>query len=269
MDISNQAGGFLIGADDVVEPFHLPKYKYQPLVEPYSVPSTSSIVIDPPVTSAPPQEIYENTGVTYDLQTMDVDSDIELEEVPVNLVEATDQLKLDSGPKTMREMAEDAAKTRRRRTGEEPNSDNDAVELVDTDVYRPSPDLFSAMQTNDVGSVKIKITPRPLRSSKQPDTPTAPSNSATKGPRRTARRVSTRTTSRKRERSHDSDDHIINDENSSQPSPKKRAAKSAKSSVPATPTPSTRTLRPRASKTAAQLLEEEKLEEAYKRAIGR
>ncbi|KAG5646006.1 hypothetical protein DXG03_004608 [Asterophora parasitica] len=276
-------GGFLIGADDVVQPFHLPKYKFQPSVEPMHIPVGASLPQDENE-SAAPNEGFDiimaptPTGVS-NLETMDLDtvSDEDLQEVAI--ARPTDQSAPFAPPKTMRELAEDAAR-QQRRGNDGSNSDN--VEIIDTDVYRLSPGPTNGRASGS-GTPKTKIAPRPLPrplpvslklSGNVMSTPGS-SGSASPAPtartpksRAPARRASTRGKSKKRARDRDTDDQSSDDDDDNlAPSSKKRATNAAKASV-AAPAPSTRTLRPRGSKTPAQLKEAQELEEAYRRAIG-
>jgi len=285
-------GGFLVGADDVVQPFHLPKYKYQPFAESTLVPAGVSAPrasvphddIDMPMGSQlglGPKTPLDVNAATYELETMDVDSDGGLEEVPITVPESRDQSEPSSAPKTMRELAEDAARQDRLRNEDTSGSDSDAGgDLFETDTYRPSPRPSRDRRLADSG-----VPPRPLRvnlklsgNTASKTTPsgaldvTPTSTKQRKGARRTRappRHASAQGKSKKRARDDDSDEHTTAEEDSSAPTPKKRATGLAKASTTTTPAPSTRTLRPRAPKTPVQLQEAEEREEVYRRAIGR
>ncbi|KAF5377814.1 hypothetical protein D9615_006671 [Tricholomella constricta] len=275
-------GGFLVGADDVVEPFHLPKFKYQPSAELSLAPAGASIPQEADMRSQQepgPSPTLENNGVTYDLETMDVDSDEDLEEVDITLPRSTDQGTPTAAPKTMRELAEDAARRQRCRD-EGAGNGSDDVEVIDTDMYRPSPGPTSDREADDSDVPKIKIAPHPLRVNLKlsgntatlahqeggtPTTSSAPTTKRQKGKGRA--RVSGRRASKKRARNDDTNDQTSADED--HPAPKKRATSSTKASPAAAPAPPTRTLRPRAAKTPAQVREAQEQEKAYRRAIGR
>lgn len=236
------AGGFLTAADDVVQPFHLPKFQY-PHAEP-SFPSTPTVLPakDEPMTIAgltsegPQYEPSEN--VTYDLSIMDVDMDSDMEEIPVVLPVARDV-----APMTMREMAESAAKLREEATGTV-----DDVEIIGIDAeQRPSP---STQVSKEKSAPKTRVT----RQSK------ANSSTAAVSKKNNARRAS----ARKRERDSETEEGVDGVDNASLSSPKKRTRVAASSST--TPAPSTRTLRTRASKTPAQIQEEKGQEAAFRRA---
>ncbi|KAF9493604.1 Rad4-domain-containing protein [Pleurotus eryngii] len=97
---TDQAGGFLVGADDVVQPFHLPR-NFHPVLPSY-----------PPVLLPAPHEAGDgvNTSENEDIanpepvifKTMDIDSDEE-PNVDVNTTSNTSQLNL--VPKSMKELA--------------------------------------------------------------------------------------------------------------------------------------------------------------------
>ncbi|GLB38652.1 putative rad4 beta-hairpin domain 2 [Lyophyllum shimeji] len=283
----NTGGGFLVGADDVVQPFHLPKAKYQPFPESSSTPagksaSLSSVPrgdLDVPTRSHPdlePSTVPEVNAVTQELATMDVDTDGELEEVPITRPHSTDRSEPSVVPKTMRELAEDAARQERLRNEDVAGSDGDNAQ--ESDIYQPSRRPIRSLELAESGIPKIKISPRPYRVNLKLSGNTATTdNTLAVGPvdvtttsttkqRKVAtqRRASARGKAKKRMRDDDSEDDTSG-EDVSAPTPKKRAASSAKAIT--TPAPSTRTLRPRAPKTPAQLKEAEEQEEAYRRAV--
>ncbi|RDB14699.1 DNA repair protein rhp41 [Hypsizygus marmoreus] len=280
-------GGFLAGADEVVEPFHLPKYKYQPPMASFAPAAGTSGPSVHDVSMAPGQDKdFEVTPVAYDLHTMDVDSEDDLEEVPITTGTGTPSTTA-TAPKTMRELAEDAAKFKR---GGDGGSDSDDVDIDTEGMYHPPAD---GRKADNAGAVKIKISPRPRRvlvkapeaSSATPFGTSTPSAVGTAAKRKrssgtsTFRRISARTksTSKSNSRRRGKDDDQDDDEDDasaeddlSPPSPKKRVTSAVGTSGTATPSPapSTRTLRPRASKTPAQLREAVQQEEAYRRATA-
>ncbi|KAF8073973.1 hypothetical protein FPV67DRAFT_1606155 [Lyophyllum atratum] len=278
-------GGFLVGADDVVQPFHLPKYKYQPPAASKAAP-TGAFAPHDDITVPVGSELgfggldtaLDRDAGAYDLETMDVDSDSELEEVPIAVPQSMEQPDISSGPKTMRELAEDAA-----RLGPA-GDDSDGDEILDIATYRPSPEptrdraLIESESEN-----QLNIRPRPLRvnlklSGNTATTPGLADATPTSPPkeqktkfhtRPPTRRASTRGKAKKRARDDDLEDMTSASEEQSAPTPKRRATgAAAKASTTTTPAPSTRTLRPRASKTPAQVKEAEEQEMAYRRAIG-
>ena len=174
---------------------------------------------------------------------MDVDLDSDMEETPVVLPVASD-----TAPLTMQEMVENAARR------QEENGAADDVEIIDTDAQqRPSPSR-KAPEGKSTPAVKAS---RPSRA--KSSTPTV---SKKNGPRpRPTRRSSTR----KRGRDSETDEDIGSDESDGLSSPKKRTRVAA---IPSTPTSTTRVLRPRASKTPAQIQEEKKQEAAFRRATA-
>ena len=177
---------------------------------------------------------------SYNLRTMDVDEDSGMEEMPIVLPIASSV-----PPMTMREMAESAARKREEASGA----------ANDTDVQqRPLP---SARVSE--GRPKTRATRQSRASSSTPAT-------STKGGPRL--RVTRRASARKRERDTETDEDTTDDqddEGESLTSPKKRTRVMA--TLP-TSAPSTRTLRPRASKTLAQIQDEKEQASAFRRATA-
>ncbi|KAG6919262.1 hypothetical protein DXG01_008058 [Tephrocybe rancida] len=255
-------GGFLVGADDVVQPFHLPKFKYRPSGDVGISDPKDEAKFPDPVNAEEPTDKFPltpNDG-TYDLVTMEEDLDVEmdLEEVSTS----KPQLSLNGrgpAPKSMRELAEDAAY-------QHDIAPQDDDEYMDTDALRP---LSGDRGPDEHGAAQTKLTPRSLRvtlklssnaaTSSGASTPTAKTRGV---PRRASARLSKKAKSKKRARDDDTGDDT--GEEMAAPTPKKRATKAAET----TPAP-TRTLRPRSSRSTAQVKEAEKREEAYRRAIER
>lgn len=234
-------GGFLLGADDVVQAFRLPKYQHANLSEP----SIAAIILNRSGVMTPTEDAGHEPpkDFTYDLHTMDVDSDIDMEEV------TSFPAVQEAAPKTMQEMAEDAAKLRI-------DDINGSIgdEVIDTDAYRPSP----PPQAPD-GRARITITvPSKVKGQK-------PSTSQSNTPVKQAPRArpSKRGSANKRRRD-DEESEISQDE--TQSSSKRRVRSKPHLPAPAVPT---RTLRPRAAKTTVQLDEEREQEEAYRRATAK
>lgn len=97
---TDQAGGFLVGADDVVQPFHLPR-NFHPVLPPY-----------PPILRPAPHEADDGVNASENedmanpepviFKTMDIDSDEE-PNVDVHTTSNTSQLNL--VPRSMKELA--------------------------------------------------------------------------------------------------------------------------------------------------------------------
>jgi xeroderma pigmentosum group C-complementing protein len=156
-------GGFLIGADDVVQPYHLPRYRYQPVETPSS-----------PGTPAEPEQtgnaIASTSGAsfppefrTYALETMEDDQDLDLGEDDMSSDPRPMSLSvLANGiPKSMREMAEDAERRARRGSSEALDRDSEG------DYHPGTPSSSkSAMATNGPAAkyaVNGKTTPTSRR----------------------------------------------------------------------------------------------------------
>ncbi|KNZ73151.1 DNA repair protein rhp41 [Termitomyces sp. J132] len=242
-------GGFLVGADDVVQPFHLPKPKFQP-VEGRVVSSSQARenMELPDLVGA--EELSQNntsalSGGTHDLGTLGMDSDIELEApfaTPWSLE------RVGAGvPKTMQQLAEDDA------ARQQHGHPKDDIECIDAEVYQPDrgPDKRGGIQTK-LTSLRVnqKLSGTPSSSSSA-STPASTSRIRPAAARRSGKYNSK---SRKRTREDDTDDNMVND--LSEPSPRKRVTRASQKSEATVPAP-TRTLRPRMSKTAAQLKEAE------------
>ncbi|KAG6812304.1 hypothetical protein H0H92_003477 [Tricholoma furcatifolium] len=264
-------GGFLVGADDVVQPFHLPKPKFQPLevrTQPEKNPLHDAELPEPE-----PGNFHSpapNDG-TFDLETIPLDSDVHMEYAGVNLDDflSPEQNRHGHVPKTMRELAEAAAQQTAQVAGRSQNGNNYSENEIDDDVAR---DPYSAGQVTDVvGRTLEKPTRRALRVSlKLSSDSTTPSGALTlpaKAGKATSHSASIRRSqrSKKRPRGGDSDD-VTDGDDLSEPAPKKRASRLGQKSEATTPV-STRTLRPRRSKTTTQLREENEREEAYRRAV--
>ncbi|KAF8885705.1 hypothetical protein CPB84DRAFT_1788199 [Gymnopilus junonius] len=272
-DPSDSAGGFLAGADRVVQAFHLPKNTHVVLTPP------------PPVRHVPRhlpkervEEELEETStdapefVTYDLEEgMDVDS--ELESVPI-LTNGVNHME-ERIPKTMQQMAEDAAAASKERA--EIDADSDNVEEIITSLppqlsvkgKTPAeiafPSIAKTLKTNNSNLLKKSTLIRAKRSSAK----STPAKSTSPAAARNSKRKRTKKTNA--ELDSEGSSGVENEyaaEGSHKPSPSKRSRASTAATPVATP-PSTRTLRPRASKTPAQIAEEKDREEAYRRAVAK
>jgi len=213
-------GGFLTAADDVVQPYHLPKPQYP---EPQSSPSTPVVPVETgdAVEEEEPRMMMPEV-VTYDLEVMDEDEDMTTESASNPPRAGTNGI-----PKTMREMAEAAAARM--------HAKDDLV--VDNNESRPSPKASSGV--NNTVAKRAMNTP--------------PTNGSTTTPR------STRASSARKRK-------IDEDGDANTPTKKGRGGNAG--AATASPASATRVLRPRASKSAAQIKEEKAREEAYRRAIA-
>ncbi|KAF8626005.1 hypothetical protein AX17_006728 [Amanita inopinata Kibby_2008] len=245
-------GGFLVEADDVVQAFSLPRYQHVNL--PFNPTPHAQQELQPD----PELDVIVPEYVTYDIQPMCVDD--EPTDRPTSLSAAVPQV-----PKTMQELAEEAAKER---------ASDGAIERLD------------AKDGNNVSNTARTtqgIPPRPLRSRSRQTTPstTRKTENLKKGRASTKRRATSDKSSvlRKRRRLSeyesdvDSDGlHIEDgtesdhDDGDDQPSPAKPTHVSLNAS--AIPAPSTRVLRPRKGKTPAQIEEERAIENAYRKAVA-
>ncbi|KAF9021485.1 Rad4-domain-containing protein [Hymenopellis radicata] len=204
-------GGFLVGADDVVQKFRLPKLLNMDVDDaPRAGPSNSK----PAVTDSEP-------GITYEMATMDLDD--EVDDIPFVPL-AND----DAVPMSMMEMAEAAAQLK-------PEvMDIDDEEWVDSVVGEPAPK-----------TKRLTLT-LPKKKSK-------PAKKSAAGKKRKG--------ARKRTRGEEGEEEEVDEMT---PSP----AKKARARAPAPVVASTRTLRPRRSKTKEQLDEEATQEQAIRVAAG-
>ncbi|KAG6898421.1 hypothetical protein C0992_004132 [Termitomyces sp. T32_za158] len=240
-------GGFFVGADDVVQPFHLPKPKFQPVEEPAVIHSDAREIAEPPelVGAAELGESISpalNDDIHY-FATLDTNSDADMEpEVPSLASESQplERVGIAAAPKTMRELAQDAA----RHYGET----EDQAENIDVDVDQPD------QGPDKRGGTRTKLLPRSLRVDLKlcgtPASSSGASTPASRTRRASARRsVKSNARSRKRTRQDYTDDD--SDDDLSEHSPRKRAARVGRKSEATVPAP-TRTLRPRTSKTIAQ-----------------
>ena len=240
------AGGFLAGADRVVHAFRLPRNTHPVLPPPRGVPAPA------PIDAHRAEELEETDSdadapalalETYDLDAMDVDATVLAPMHPLT------QALLDAVPKTMAEMAAEAAATT-------PATDGG----------------------DDAGVEEIAITlATPQRAS-------GTSTPARRTRRKRARRTGGRGDSDADAQTSEDEDGEEYDEPSPAPSANKRTRGRVAATAPdvgnstrsqakrktptTTPTP-TRTLRPRAAKTAGQRAAEAQREAAYRAAVAR
>jgi len=313
-ELADSAGGFLAGADKVVKAFHLPKNTH-PVLPPSasSSPRPATLATLPPnhhlsgasssrKPKAAAEELEETSTdadaappdfITYDLEeeTMDVDSDM-MEEAGVLPGADGSSYRHQEGqqqrhqhvPKTLQQMAEDAA--REQELGANAEKGDEIEEII----------IASPITAGGRGTARrtrattIKVPfPSKLSTLNIPSsTRSTPStsgkvNSGSQPRRLPPRKVSNakrkRTRGRKAGPESDSEDFSDQeeDENGSddeevaaRPSPSKRPrGKTATAVAPVVTPPSTRTLRPRATKTAVQLEAERQSEAAFRSAVAR
>lgn len=287
-------GGFMTAADDVVQPFHLPRSQFQPVVDEggsATARAGGSRRLEEVELVAEAGEKVEDSpgGMVYALHTMDVDSEEEMVEVdPAR----GDDFK---GPKTMRELAEDAEEERRRM--------GVAVGTGGMEVIKIGPlsgatalNRGSRLDGSGTGGGDEGVRPHRVngkgrgrgRNGSATATPTRRPKAETEGGQgASARRSRGRGASvrgmEKRRRDEnveeeEEDDTVVFDsegegggdgEDNTSPSPPRKKPRGAPSASGPTPATEGRTLRPRKSKTATQLHEEQEQEEAYRRAVAR
>ena len=259
-EATTSGGGFLVQADDVVQSYSLPKYQHVTLpFEPIFNKKQTQVTVNDDIND----DDLEHTMpeyVTYDIQVMDVDP-------AENGASAAMPTSTASVPMTMQELAEAAAK--KQSTKQDPKS-LDAVE-------------GSSTTGNAVGNQNM----RPLHSQKssRQSTPSKATKTrrgaapATKGRGAAKSRTAmdrNRSARKRRQSSEDSGSHGDSEsshgnhesdhDDDDDPPPKKRRRAPARSPAKPAPSPPTRVLRPRRSKTQAQVEAEQAQEEAYRRA---
>ncbi|KIM40899.1 hypothetical protein M413DRAFT_19059 [Hebeloma cylindrosporum] len=226
--------------------------------------------------------------ITYDLEeeeeTMDVDSDM-MEEVGSLSRRRHHQ----HVPKTLQQMAEDAARQQELDAGAE-KKDDEIEEILMTSPITAA--AGGGARRTRAATIKVPLPAKLLTPNVPSSTRSTPSlasgmkvKSSSKQQRSSIRRAPLRkiTTKRKRTKARsESDSEDLSDQEedengdeddevASRPSPSKRArGKTAATAVaPVATPPSTRTLRPRATKTAAQVEEERQSEAAFRSAVAR
>ncbi|KAF8799359.1 Rad4-domain-containing protein [Phlegmacium glaucopus] len=254
-------GGFLAGADRVVQAFHLPKntrvtlsYTSSPVRE---IPKLADELEEPATSDAPADFIAS------DFVMMDIDSD--REEVVVGLQSEQAQAHRHHYiPKTMQEMAEEHAARRQQQLGSS-DAEDIANDSEDKKIASPQAPLGArpTRKSKNQATVKIALlseasTPNNLSSNRSTKSKTNRKSSTTPNSKR--KRKSSR---KKVEEESDSADLSLadeGDEEDDESSTRKRARVRAAAKAKPTPVavaPSTRTLRPRISKTTAQIEEDE------------
>ncbi|KAJ6585400.1 hypothetical protein B0H19DRAFT_1109530 [Mycena capillaripes] len=229
-------GGFVTGADEVVQAYTLPKA---------FLPAASGATSVGPSGPTSDSEAVAD-GLTYDLETMDVDSDpgvIEEEQAAPRPVKA---------PKTMQQLAEETAA----RLKEEFARHDIQDDVEEMDIPPPPVPTASAPKAKKTRQAK----PKPSKAPSERN----PTKTKAKVGASAARRASAR--KRRRNDGADSD----SEEEDPEPTPTKRAK--AGNDVPAAAPAaeaSGRSLRPRRAKTQTQLEEEAERERAFRKAVAK
>jgi len=250
---NSTAGGFLAGADKVVQVFHLPKNTHVTLSHtppPAREEPKLADELEEPDTSDAPAGFFAS-----DFVMMDADSDMEAV-VGLEPEQGNGQYHV---PKTMQEMAEEYAARRQQ-------LDSDADDDLDYEVNDGEEETASPLSARPARKSKKQTTVNITLPSKA----STPNNLSTKA--KINKKSSTtpnlkrkRRSSRKKvEEESDSADLTVTsedqDQEDEQPSPSKRtrgrAAATKAKRMPVAIAPSTRTLRPRTSKTTAQIEEQ-------------
>ncbi|KAK7048704.1 hypothetical protein R3P38DRAFT_2870999 [Favolaschia claudopus] len=239
-------GGFVEGADDVVQAYQLPRYQHVNLPIHPGLGASSA---------GPSGAVSESEAaaeqVTYNLETMaveDVEEDVGMEEAPPA---PGSGLKL----KSMAELAEETTARLRKEFARHDKGVDDDVEMLPL----PAPSISTA-----AGKAKIKK----AQQAKSTRAPSAQNQTRAKGKGApVARRPSVRKRRRKEDSGSESDlsDDGNENEDEDEPSPAKRVKASHAAAVPTATTG--RTLRPRRTKTQAEVEEETQQERAYRRAV--
>jgi len=236
-------GGFLVDADDVVQAFHLPRYQYQ---QDSLAPSPQ--FVDSIVNGDDGQDTNGDVPdvMSYDVELMDVDSDID-DVIPMLPASGNGA----GAPKTMRELAEDAA-----RKEKNANLSGRDDESTDGEDYDPSPSVSTLVD-------KSKRLTRSSGATYTTGTPTGGRN--TPATKRKAPVQSKRRGSAKKRAINDEVESDTEVQNQSSTAKRGRIRAAV---VPAlTTTAPTRVLRPRSSKSHTQIQEEKEREEAFQQAV--
>ncbi|KAF7364833.1 hypothetical protein MVEN_00353500 [Mycena venus] len=237
-------GGFVTGADDVVQAYQLPKYQHVNL--PFQPSSGGNFAAGPSGAASDSEPAADE--VTHDLPTMDVDPDPGVEDVQP-LTEVTKK------PKTMKELAEETT-ARLNKEFARYDVEEDGDEDVDIMPPPPPPPTTSAPKAKKARQAK----PSRAQSERNPTKTKAKAGAGAPAARRASARK------RRRNDGTDSD----SEEEDSEPSPSKRAKASNGAPVPAPASVATgRSLRPRRTKTQTELEEEAEKERAFQRAVAK
>lgn len=233
--VASQGGGFLVAADDVVEAYHLPRSQYLPLISPGL---STAIAKVPEAAAMSRQDSVDSPRIPFD--AFQSESEMARDD-QIEGMEAVAPIENSNLPRTMRELAEDAARKEAATSGAESPEEHEGDGLLD-------PDLMSQAGSRSrnaakASSARINVAGR----------------SATNSPSPRKRRTS-RPSAKKRGRA--SPDYSSEPEIES--SPAKRSRGTASGTTPS----QTRVLRPRAPKSATKVQEEKDLEMAFRRAIA-
>ena len=316
-ELADSAGGFLAGADKVVKAFHLPKNTH-----PILPPSTSSSSHPTTLAALPPnrhpsgaslsrkpkaaaEELEETSSdadaappdfITYDLEeeTMDVDSNM-MEEVGMlpgadgGLYRHQEEQWHQHVPKTLQQMAEDAARQQELDANGEKEDEIEEIAMSSPTTAAANGGASCTRATTIKISLSSKIS-TPNISSSTRSTPSLASRTkvnSSSHPRPSRRPPPRKASNAKRKRTQgrnvgsESDSENFRDQEedengdedegvAARPSPSKRLrGKTATAVAPVATPPSTRTLRPRATKTAAQLEAERQSEASFRSAVAR
>lgn len=315
--MADSAGGFLAGADRVVKAFHLPKNTH-PILSPSasSSPHPASLASLPPnrhasgasssrKPKAAAEELEETSSdagaappdfITYDLEeeTMDVDSDM-MEEVGVlpsadgGLHRHQEEQRHQHVPKTLQQMAEDAARQQELDANAEKEDEIEEIIMSSprtaaanggTRRTRATMIKISLPSKNSTPNVASSTRSTPsLASGTKANSSSQPRPSRRPPPRKASNAKRKRTRGRNAGSESDSENFSDQEEDENgdegeevivRPSPSKRPrGKTATAVAPVATPPSTRTLRPRATKTAAQVEAERQGEAAFRSAVAR
>ncbi|KAJ7143579.1 hypothetical protein C8R43DRAFT_569152 [Mycena crocata] len=240
--------GFVTGADDVVQTYHLPNYQHLDLPFQRSSDVNSA---EQSGEGSDGEAVQERQ--TYDLEMMDVDSEPGNEDAhprtvtPENVVRA---------PKTMQQLAGETSARLRKEFAR-----GDIGEDVKEIRPPPPPTTASAPKANKTRQTKPSKAPSERN----------PTKTKAKAGVPAARRASAASAKRRRNDRTNSDSEEKEEEEGTEPSPAKRPKSQTDNGVAASslaPAPA-RSLRPRRSKTQTQLQEEQEREHEFQRAIAK
>ncbi|KAA1469725.1 Rad4-domain-containing protein [Dentipellis sp. KUC8613] len=236
-----QPGGFLTGADDVVQPYSLPRYQHVAFESPQPSPKSQvSRLRSSAATSMLDEAETPRLSTPITMETIGDDKDENEDMEPVLL---PPQPAVVGVPKSMAELAAEAADNAARGSGASPQPTLQETN-IDKDVSRANAGA-SQKPSGVIANGASKASP-------------VPADSKTKMP------VKQRRAPAKRKKAKDDLSESASDEEEAQRPQRKRA----KAQAAAAPAPaSDRVLRSRRGKTEAQLQQEREQEEAYRRAI--
>ncbi|KAF8215000.1 hypothetical protein K438DRAFT_1800573 [Mycena galopus ATCC 62051] len=222
-------GGFVSGADGVVQAYQLPKSFHPPSGEESA--AQSGVASDSEAVAEP---------ILYDLETMDVDPDPGVEEEHVHPLKK---------PKTMKELAEETAARLDIEFGRHTIGE-DLDENVDIRPLSPAASAPNVKKTRQAKPSRKRNPPETKAKAGAPD----------------ARRVSSRKRRRKEEA--DSDSESEEEVSEPSPAKRAKISNGASAPTPV-PEVTGRSLRPRRTKTQTQLQEEAEQERLFQRAVAK